>query len=276
MVFKGAWSAATINSSTKAGWTFVYDSGTAPTGHTLEAGDMLVAVVDNPGKTTTANWKVVQSNINGAVTYTGSAVANGGIVVFDGTGGKLIKGSALNGLLKLVNGVPAVAEGDDLPEHEHGIFIAADASTPGEIKTGETIFFASNGAVSIEFNDSSKKLTISAPSTSVSNGSAQAGEYVSGMSISNGVITLTYGTMPVIPAKTGWKRGITPTGTLNGTNKVFVIPESIAAGTEEVIINGQVITRGVDYAISAATITLAADAYIPVAGDVIRVNYVTA
>lgn len=75
MQFRGAWgtaSAADILLSTgiKAGYTYVYDSGTAPTGLSLEVGDTLIAKTAMTSSTylTASNWVVVQVNITGAIT----------------------------------------------------------------------------------------------------------------------------------------------------------------------------------------------------------------
>ncbi|MDR1113335.1 MAG: hypothetical protein LBL18_06225 [Bacteroidales bacterium] len=279
MAFKGAWSTATINSSVKAGWTYVYDSGTAPTGHTLEAGDMLIAKVDNPGTTTAANWTVVQANISGAVTSIETSATDGQLALFNGTGGKQIKKSTLSGLVKLTSGVPSAATGTDLPAHGHS-FRVYDGINSAALNTEETLIIFSQSrelVVVVTSATSSKGVAVGLElAISIANGAAQSGKCVTGISYDSGVFTLTFGDLPVATNKSDWKTGATPTGTLNGTNRVFTIPESIVAGTEQVIINGQIITRGVDYTISAATITLATDAYIPVSGDVIRVNYVKA
>lgn len=265
MIFKGAWSTAIIDNNVKAGYTYVYDSGTPPTGHTLEAGDMLIANVNNPNTTTAANWLAVQTNISGAVTSIETSTADGQLAVFSGTNGKAIKKSSLTGLVKLNNGVPSVAGGNDLPSHDHNITINLNEGSL-EVQTGDAFIITGMNAASTHlFND---KMVINVPYVSVFNGAAQAGKYVSGIGIQDNIISVVLATLPIA------KTQITPTGALNGTNKVFTIPESIVAGTEEVIINGQTITRGVDYTISASTITLATDTYIPVSDDIIRVNYV--
>jgi len=75
MQFRGAWSTASaadilLSTGIKAGYTYVYDSGTAPTGLTLEVGDTLIAKTAMTSSTymTASNWVVVQVNITGAIT----------------------------------------------------------------------------------------------------------------------------------------------------------------------------------------------------------------
>lgn len=65
----------------------------------------------------------------------------------------------------------------------------------------------------------------------------------------------------------------TPTGTLDGTNPVFVLANTPKAGTEHVFLNGLLMDAGAgnDYTISGATITFT---FNPVAGDKIRVSYI--
>jgi len=123
MVFKGGWSEVgnTIPLATiKAGWNFFYDSGTEPAGHELEIGDMVVARRDNPSLSNAAHWFVVQANIVGAVVCPETITADGQMVVFSGTSGKIIKKLELGGLLAADdNGVLRAATGEDLPEHDH-------------------------------------------------------------------------------------------------------------------------------------------------------------
>ena len=193
MVYKGAWSQvpATISlASIKAGWTFTYDSGSAITGHTLEAGDQVIAKVDNPSLTTATNWTVVQANISGAVTSIESAVTDSQLSVFSGTSGKNSKKITLSGLLKVVNGVPAVAVAADLPSHSHSTTISINNSQVGDV-TDSLKFKA--GGTSLSWNNDAKELVIE---------------------------------VPTVP-KTDWKFNQAVAGLQNGTNKVYTISEAI-------------------------------------------------
>lgn len=272
MQFKGEWSQANL-STAKAGYTYVYDFGTPPAAHVMEAGDMIIVKVDNPTITNTDHFSVVQTNIDGAVTYVGQAVTDGGIVVFDGTTGRMVKGNAVSGLLKLVNGVPAVADESDLPHHKHPVKISVGNVTGSIV---DLLNIVEGSLINVSWDDASKSLNISSTLT-ITNGTPQAGKFVSGMNVdADGNVSLFFDTLPIVSPKSEWKSGVAPSGAINGSNRVFIIAENIVSGTEVVIVNGQVLTRSIDYGISGRTITLAADAYIPISGDIVRVNYVKA
>lgn len=75
MQFRGAWSTqpaadVLLDGGIKKGYVYVYDSGTSPTGATLEAGDTLIAKADLTSSTylTASNWVIVNVNIIGAIT----------------------------------------------------------------------------------------------------------------------------------------------------------------------------------------------------------------
>jgi hypothetical protein len=242
MAYKGAWSQvpSTIPlTSIKAGWTFTYDSGSAITGHTLEAGDQITAKVDNPSFATAANWTVVQANISGAVTSIETAVTDSQMVVYSGATGKIIKKLALTGLLKVVNGVPSVATASDLPSHTHTTQVGVDQSLAGTFT--DTINFQYSGCT-ITWNDSTKELLISVPTT----------------------------------AKTDWKFNQSLTGLQNGSNRIYTIAEAIVAGSDSLIYNGLMLTRGLDYTISGTTITLSSELFAPETRHTLKVNYIKA
>ena len=64
----------------------------------VEVGDILICVTDTVAATSSnystikSNWNIIQSNIDGAVIGPASA-ASGGVAIFDGTSGKIIKDS---------------------------------------------------------------------------------------------------------------------------------------------------------------------------------------
>lgn len=64
----------------------------------------------------------------------------------------------------------------------------------------------------------------------------------------------------------------TPSGTLNGSNTVFILANTPEVGTEEIFLNGVLMNPGSgnDYQISGATITFE---FSPVTGGKILVNY---
>lgn len=240
MVYKGAWSQvpATIALNTiKSGWTFTYDSGSAITGHTLEAGDQIIAKVDNPSLSVAANWTVVQANISGAVTSIESAVTDSQMVIFSGTSGKIMKKLTLSGLLKVVNGVPAIAGAADLPAHNHPTAISVQGAAAGDFT--DVLRFKGNNCT-ITYNDSTKELSITVPQL----------------------------------LKTDWKHNVSMSGTQNGTNKVFTLPEAIVLASESIFLNGVMLTRGVDYTISGTTVTLSSELFAPETKHTLRANYI--
>ncbi len=147
MAFKGNWSA--VPAASTLGYTYVYDSGTPPTGLTLEVGDMLIAAVDNANINIAAHWTVVQANISGAVTGVETAVTDGQLVVFNGSGGKSVKKSTVNGLLKAVNGVISAATESDLPAHNHNIVFELEGSTLNAT-TAEAVKIKGVGATTVK------------------------------------------------------------------------------------------------------------------------------
>lgn len=59
----------TTNTAVKTGWTYVVDTAGTFAGQEVEAGDMIIAKVDNPGATP-ANWQIVNKNIPAIVDAT--------------------------------------------------------------------------------------------------------------------------------------------------------------------------------------------------------------
>ena len=96
MVFRGTIgsSGATVTAlpaSHHAGDVYVVKTAGSCAGETCEIGDMILCVTTGTAANN-ADWTVVQTNINGAVTGPTSAVANR-VAVFNGTTGKIIKDS---------------------------------------------------------------------------------------------------------------------------------------------------------------------------------------
>lgn len=78
-----------------AGWTYkVIEAGTIK-GNVCQIGDMLVSTVDRASGGVDADWVVLQTNIDGAVTGPASATS-GNFATFNGTTGKLIQDSGLS------------------------------------------------------------------------------------------------------------------------------------------------------------------------------------
>ena len=81
----------------KAGQTFrVAEAGTYA-GQKCEVGDLIMVIADyNADGASNADFLVIQSNIDGAITSTAETTTVGEIVVFDSVTGKVIKGSSVN------------------------------------------------------------------------------------------------------------------------------------------------------------------------------------
>ena len=59
----------TTNTAVKTGWTYVVDTAGTFAGQAVEAGDMIIAKINNPGATA-ANWQIVNKNIPAIVSAT--------------------------------------------------------------------------------------------------------------------------------------------------------------------------------------------------------------
>lgn len=100
MVFKGVVDSTTglPTEGYEVGWTYkVVEAGTYA-GQACEIGDAIIVTKDYvAGEASDADFTVIQTNIDGAVTTAATAgtVASDEIVVFDGTSGKVIKSSGL-------------------------------------------------------------------------------------------------------------------------------------------------------------------------------------
>lgn len=275
MTYNGAWSKleeadGTIDTSeVKAGETFCYDKGEMPYGHTLEPGDMLIAAVDEPSMSDEEDWTVVQTNISGAVTSLTTSSLDGMLVVFSGKDGNKVTGSTLSGLVKLENGVVKVATKDDLPEHNHSTEVRLDSTKIASVK--DVLNLSADGILSITW-DADKGALVFGVTPQVSNGAPEEGKYVAGISVNEeGKLVLVYKSFP----DGGLKTGVALEGVQDGSNVVFLMPETCADTSETVILNGVILTRGVDYTIAEnRKITFAADSCIPKSDDILRVNYI--
>lgn len=98
MVFKGTLGTGgtitALPTAYSAGWAYKVITAATYAGKVCEIGDLIIAIADRAGSgNLDADWTVVQTNIDGAVTGPASAT-DGNIALFDGTTGKIIKNSA--------------------------------------------------------------------------------------------------------------------------------------------------------------------------------------
>ena len=141
MIFKGTIgsSGATITSlpaTHTTGWSYkVITNDIKVSGKNCEVGDMIICIAD--GTTASdADWVVVQTNIDGAVTGPNSSV-NNRVAVFSGTTGKVIKDSGFT----IATSVPANAKFTDTTYTETtdtkaGLFTPAEKAKLAGIAEG--------------------------------------------------------------------------------------------------------------------------------------------
>lgn len=99
MIFKGTLGTGgtytALPTTHGVGWTIKVITAGTYAGKVAEVGDMYVSLVSRSGSANVnADWAVIQSNIDGAVTGPSSATDNA-IPLFNGTSGKIIKNSTL-------------------------------------------------------------------------------------------------------------------------------------------------------------------------------------
>lgn len=133
------------------GWTYKVITAGTYAGVVCEIGDMIVCVKDGT-VAANADWTVIQSNIDGAVTGPSSSTANR-VATFDGTSGKVIKDSGFT----IGADVPAGAKftdtqyeatKEDIGSASAGTAIAADDITGWDAGTMPT-FEVENGVLII-------------------------------------------------------------------------------------------------------------------------------
>ena len=135
MVFKGTLGTSTdggtvtsLPATHNAGWTYKVVTAGTYAGKVCEIGDLIICIKDATAAAD-ADWTVVQTNIDGAVTGPTSSVANR-VAIFDGTSGKVIKDSGYT----IAKSVPSDAKFTDTV---YSLPLAA-SGTRGGIQIGYT------------------------------------------------------------------------------------------------------------------------------------------
>lgn len=159
MVFKGTIgsSGATVTalptSGYSSGWTYKVITAGTYAGQNCEIGDMIICVKDyNSSSAGNADWTVIQSNIDGAVTGPASSTANH-IAIFSGTTGKVIADSGFT----IGTSVPANALFTDT---DTKVTSAANHYTPST-DSGSALTKSASGATAAWSIDVVTGLTIS-------------------------------------------------------------------------------------------------------------------
>lgn len=127
-----------------AGWAFkVITAGTIK-GFVCEVGDMLVSTVDRASAGVNADWVVLQTNIDGAVTGPASSTGDN-IAVFNGAGGKIIKdgGTTIAAITTLITNAQTAAN-NAIPKSTltaaNQVLIGTAASTPSILQVVASSF----------------------------------------------------------------------------------------------------------------------------------------
>ncbi len=139
--------------------------------------------------------------------------------------------------------------------------------------TGNITGSAANvtGTVAVA-NGGTSLATLTAGAVIIGNGAAAPTFIAPG---SNGNVLTSNGTAWVSAASaaptTSFKPTTIATGVQNGTNTAFTTTATIAAGTEHIYLNGQLLTPGpsADYTLSGTTLTFVS--MIPTASDIVRI-----
>ena len=117
-------------STYNAGWTYKVITADTHKGKVTEIGDMLVAIVTRAGTgNVDADWAVIQSNIDGAVTGPASVGSSGNIAVFSGTSGKVIADSKVLLTQPATSATITVANGKTLTADNSITLTGTDATS---------------------------------------------------------------------------------------------------------------------------------------------------
>lgn len=92
-----------------------------------------------------------------------------------------------------------------------------------------------------------------------------------GNGTTNGISTEVQAALNLKTAAGNFSTRVTPTGTINGVNDVFTIPNTPVDGSDHVYVNGLLQIEGVDYSRVTSTFTFTVP---PETGDVIRISYI--
>ena len=147
-----------------AGWAYkVITAGTIK-GKVCEIGDMLVATVDRASAGVDADWIVLQTNIDGAVTGPASAVADN-IATYNGSTGKIIKdgGTSIAAITTLISTAQTAAN-NAIPKATitaaDQVVIGSAASTPAALQVNASTIVGRNATGTIKALTAAEVLTI--------------------------------------------------------------------------------------------------------------------
>ena len=92
MIFKGGIDGGEQTPKAEKGWTYKVTKAGQINGQNVEVGDTLICTEDNTAAGNTANWIILQTNLDGTVIGPSSSTANN-VAIFSGNTGRAIKDS---------------------------------------------------------------------------------------------------------------------------------------------------------------------------------------
>lgn len=262
----------TINKGTAAASTVVLDvKGSASIAGDLNLiGNLNITGSVNTQNVTNTNVADLTITLNDGGTSAGASGVSGIHVEGDSNAviGKLLFDNSLTSKWKVGDGtsqaeVVTVSGSQTLTNK-----IIAGSQISGNIAGNATNV---TGIVSVA-NGGTGLATIAVGSILVGNGTSAPTLVAPGASgnvlVSNGSTWVSQA-----PSSGGTFKSTTVSGTQDGSNKIYTLGSAVAANSELVTLNGQVLNPGAsnDYVVSGTTLTFQAAAAAPVATDIIRV-----
>lgn len=161
MLYKGAVDSTHLlpTDDYKAGWTYKVAVAGTYAGQVCEVGDLIIANKNYASGASNADWDVIQTNIDGAVSGPASATS-GAFVLFDGTTGKKIMNSEFS------------------PSSFKTIQTAVTKTNDSALKTVDTVTQNANGEINVTYKPIQTATTSQAGVVQLSSSSASIDEDV--------------------------------------------------------------------------------------------------
>lgn len=247
---------------------------TTPTG--IVKGDVGLGNVDNTADidkpVSTAQQNAIDSAVVGLYDDRGNYDASGN--TYPSSGGSGDGGAILKGDVWTISVAGTLPTGRNV---EVGDLVRALVDSPGTTESnwaisqtniGYTAENSANKKTSLSEDSDTYYPTQKAVKTAVD---AKQDTLISGTNIKtiNGSSLLDSGNIEISGAT---QKAVAISGTQNGTNKEFTLASSVATGSEQIFLNGQLLTPGSgnDYVISGTTVTFETGFDAPVSSDVLR------
>ncbi len=169
----------------QAGWTYKVITAGTYAGNPCEVGDLIIAINVGPATGYTVintDWTVVQTNIDGSVTTTGTLTANQLIVGNDSKTLKTLNAGTEGQFLKIVSGIPAWA---------NPVYRAININgTERYSISSSTTFRMDNGTgISLDWDGTNNKVTVntSLQSLGISSSGTSVGSYIPSGTTNNAI-----------------------------------------------------------------------------------------